>query len=211
MTAERWLPAPGYEGLYEVSDLGRVRGLNRLGKIRDHKRARGHERWLRAQMMTPTLATGYPVVKLTRNGSHRGVYVHELVLLAFVGARPPGHRAVHGPGGKQDASLANLAWGPRSDTWADALRRRGAQALRRRPLTVASPAPDADHWRDSAACRGNDTAAWFDRTRRAEAAAVAVCKQCPVRAQCLDYGKAEQWGVWGGVPRWGRVPRRKAA
>jgi NUMOD4 motif len=26
-TAERWLPVAGYEGLYEVSDLGRVRVL----------------------------------------------------------------------------------------------------------------------------------------------------------------------------------------
>ena len=26
LTTETWLPVPGYEGLYEVSDLGRVRG-----------------------------------------------------------------------------------------------------------------------------------------------------------------------------------------
>jgi hypothetical protein len=27
MSNERWLPVPGYEGLYEVSDMGRVRSL----------------------------------------------------------------------------------------------------------------------------------------------------------------------------------------
>lgn len=28
MNSERWLPIPGYEGSYEVSDLGRVRSLD---------------------------------------------------------------------------------------------------------------------------------------------------------------------------------------
>ena len=27
---EQWLPVPGYEGYYEVSDLGRVRSLDRM-------------------------------------------------------------------------------------------------------------------------------------------------------------------------------------
>lgn len=27
---ERWLPVPGWEGFYEVSDQGRVRGLDRV-------------------------------------------------------------------------------------------------------------------------------------------------------------------------------------
>lgn len=29
--AESWLPVVGFEGLYEVSDLGKVRSLNRTG------------------------------------------------------------------------------------------------------------------------------------------------------------------------------------
>jgi NUMOD4 motif len=32
---ERWKPVPGYEGAYEVSDLGRVRGPERRVEYRD--------------------------------------------------------------------------------------------------------------------------------------------------------------------------------
>lgn len=32
-TQERWLPIPGYEGYYEVSDYGRVRSVDRLGAV----------------------------------------------------------------------------------------------------------------------------------------------------------------------------------
>jgi len=31
------------------------------------------------------------------------------------------------------------------------------------------------------------------------AVAKAVCSQCPVRKECLDYGINETWGCWGGT------------
>ena len=59
-------------------------------------------------------------------------------------------------------------------------------------------------WRDSAACRDDpDPDAWFaearDKTRLGHA--LAVCRVCPVRAQCLEFALArrQQYGVWGGL------------
>lgn len=58
---------------------------------------------------------GYPEVQLfdaaTRRKKKR--MVHHLVLEAFVSLCPEGQEALHGPGGKFDASLLNIRWGTR--------------------------------------------------------------------------------------------------
>ncbi|MGH8896870.1 MAG: WhiB family transcriptional regulator [Egibacteraceae bacterium] len=61
-------------------------------------------------------------------------------------------------------------------------------------------------WRDRAACLDEDPALFFpigvtgpalDQTEQAKA----VCRDCPVRAQCLDWALAtgQDAGVWGGT------------
>jgi WhiB family redox-sensing transcriptional regulator len=57
---------------------------------------------------------------------------------------------------------------------------------------------DIDLWREQAACRGADTAIWFDDRHRHTAAL--ICNQCPVQQQCHNYATSnkEQYGVWGG-------------
>jgi WhiB family transcriptional regulator, redox-sensing transcriptional regulator len=71
------------------------------------------------------------------------------------------------------------------------------------------PGPSADvwDWQRQGACRGRDSAQFFhpdgergaSRTRR-EIAAKAVCRSCPVRAECAAHALAarEPYGVWGG-------------
>ncbi len=64
-------------------------------------------------------------------------------------------------------------------------------------------------WQDSAACKGRTDLSWFPATseerggqsfeyRRAIAAAVAVCRNCPVIAECREAGRTEHGGIWGG-------------
>ena len=66
-----------------------------------------------------------------------------------------------------------------------------------------------DSWRARAACRGPETALFFpptsverreDREAR-ELRAKAICRQCPVSSECLDYamGVGEMHGIWGGL------------
>jgi hypothetical protein len=93
---ERWLPAAEYEGLYEVSSLGRVRSLPRpgtLGGILKPQRKR------------------YFTVNLYRDGKMRTVTVHSLVARAFLKPRPEGHQVCHGPAGCYVNAAANLSYG----------------------------------------------------------------------------------------------------
>lgn len=106
---ERWLPVVSFDGfyasLYEVSDLGRVRSLPRQTRrgVRGGRLLAGHVR-----------DDGYPEVAMSRENKVRARMVHLLVLEAFVSLCPDGMEARHGPGGKLDASLANLCWGTRA-------------------------------------------------------------------------------------------------
>lgn len=116
MTAERWLPIPGYEGFYEVSDLGRVRSLRRMTP---NGSPRG------GNMMTPIRdSDGYLRVKVRRDYNTKPQLrpVHQLVLLAFVGPVPSGQQVRHGPGGKLDNRLTNLCYGTSAQNKADQAR-----------------------------------------------------------------------------------------
>jgi hypothetical protein len=97
---ERWRDVPGYEGLYQVSNLGNVRSFHASYRPR-----------LRGDLLSPGPNTeGRATVVLYRDHARRTRLVHHLVLEAFVGPRPPGTEACHGPGGKTDNRLVNLAW-----------------------------------------------------------------------------------------------------
>ena len=116
---EHWLPVPGWEGLYEVSDLGRVRSLPRQTMTG----IRGGRILKAALGGHPDIQPGYPVVGLCRNGRQSHRPVHRLVLEAFVGPRPDGMECLHGPGGTFDNRWPeNIRWGTRLENKADELR-----------------------------------------------------------------------------------------
>jgi hypothetical protein len=94
-SVEVWKPVVGYEGLYEVSDQGRVRSL-RTGMIMSN---------------SPHKSLGYVLYKLSANGRRKDWYGHALVLSAFVGPRPTGSECRHLNGIRNDNRLLNLAWG----------------------------------------------------------------------------------------------------
>lgn len=98
---EKWLPIPGYEGIYEVSDCGNVQ---RIGKWTDGRRNR--VRGLRH----PDFCKGYPRVVLFRDQTRKRIMVHHLVMLAFVGPRPEGFEVNHKNGVRSDARIENLEY-----------------------------------------------------------------------------------------------------
>lgn len=65
--SETFLSVPGYEGLYEVSNLGNIKSL-RSGKL----------------LKQASDKVGYKLVCLTKDGKSRGYGVHRLVALAFL-------------------------------------------------------------------------------------------------------------------------------
>lgn len=94
LNPEVWLPVVGFDG-YSVS---------KFGDVYSHK---SH----RLMTVSPSKTNGYLVVGMQRNGKMHMRSVHRLVLEAWRGACPPGMESLHGPGGRLDASLSNLAWG----------------------------------------------------------------------------------------------------
>lgn len=111
---ERWLPVVGFEG-YEVSDHGRVRGLDRLD-------AAGRRRT--GQMLKPgPKRGGYRHVVLFSGGRGYDRCVHTLVLEAFVGPCPEGMEACHDPDwDTANNRLTNLRWDTRSANAYDRIR-----------------------------------------------------------------------------------------
>lgn len=90
---ERWLPVVGYEGWYEVSDLGHIMRV-RTGRI------------LRCHPDT----SGQPMVSLCRYGIRAPKLVSRLVLQAFVGPCPDGMECCHNDGNPANNRLDNLRW-----------------------------------------------------------------------------------------------------
>lgn len=112
---ERWLPVVGYEGLYSVSDQGRVRSEPRscLG-------CGGTQRRVFGKVLRPTvLPNGYIQADLRKDNIPAHHYVHRLVLIAFSGQPNIGEEACHNDGCRSNNALTNLRWDTRSGNHAD--------------------------------------------------------------------------------------------
>ena len=88
---ERWEEIPGYEGMYEVSDLGRVKSVERM--VRHHRSRTGFAR-RKERILQQTQRRGeYVMVGLfDGEGNQTKHSVHRLVMLAFNG---PSDKTVH--------------------------------------------------------------------------------------------------------------------
>jgi len=113
---EQWKPVVGYETLYEVSNLGRVR--SQLRRVL-HK---GRPITRQPQVLKPWKRKGYLCVKLCDSGVHKTFDVHRLVAAAWIGICPKGQEVCHGPNGKDDNSPSNLSYGTRVDNMQDRFR-----------------------------------------------------------------------------------------
>ncbi len=112
---ESWRPVLGFEGAYEVSDMGRVRSLDRFAV-----NSRGARRHIKARVLRAYPApAGYPTVQLSNGGKMTSRTLHRMVLESFVGPRPEGMVGRHLNGDPLDNRLANLAYGTYRDNALD--------------------------------------------------------------------------------------------
>lgn len=107
MTEEIWRPISGFDGVYQVSSLGRVKSLAR--KIWT---ARGHYQSVRERILKPIDDKhGFHIVILHFDGDMETKEIGELVLETFVAARPPGLVCCRFDGNRTNNAKANLFWG----------------------------------------------------------------------------------------------------
>lgn len=107
MIKEIWKPVKGYEGLYEVSDLGNVRSLDREVETSNGRvhRYRGRE------LAKAPQKTGYLKTRLYSKGKSSNFWIHRLVLEAFIGECPEGMETRHLDGNPTNNQPSNLKWG----------------------------------------------------------------------------------------------------
>lgn len=96
---EEWKDIPNYEGLYQVSNLGRVKSLEKIDAL-------GHR--LKEKILKPQINRGYYRVNLYKNSIQKNYRVHRLVWEAFNGQIPKGYEVNHINEIKSDNRLSNL-------------------------------------------------------------------------------------------------------
>ncbi len=129
---EEWRAVVGREGLYEVSNLGRVRSLDHVAIYQRVCQYTGRtltiSRSHKGKILCPgTLKSGHQFVVL---GKREGFCVHTLVLNAFTGPAPAGTECCHNDGEPGNNVDSNLRWDTRSnnilDDFRSGVRKRGS-------------------------------------------------------------------------------------
>ncbi len=103
-----WKPVKGYEGLYEVSDLGDVRSIDRYIKTEIRHVT---SRLIKGKILFQNLKNnGYLTVDLCKDGKVTTTAVHRIVANAFI-PNPDGLRFVnHKDSDRSNNAADNLEW-----------------------------------------------------------------------------------------------------
>lgn len=105
---EVWKDILGFEGYYQVSNLGKVRSLDRVVEKKD-----GTSQLYKGRMMRPQYAGAkreYLHICLSMGATRIGVFVHQLVALAFLGEPKDGWHVHHINGKEDDNRASNLMY-----------------------------------------------------------------------------------------------------
>ena len=98
---EVWKPICGYEGIYEVSNHGNIRSLDRIDFAGRH---------LKGKLFSTKAKGNYITCVLTKYGEHQTFRIHQLVAETFI-PNPDGKQCVnHKDGNKQNNHVSNLEW-----------------------------------------------------------------------------------------------------
>ena len=103
---EIWKDIPGYEGLYQVSNLGNIKNINRC--FNDKK---GRKYIVKEIICKPSIDTsGYRQIVLTKNKNRKSHKVHRLVAMAFIPNPNSLPQINHKDENKQNNNVDNLEW-----------------------------------------------------------------------------------------------------
>ena len=103
---EEWRDVVGFEGLYKVSNFGRIQTV-KTGKIKEQTISKTDNR---------------PYLSLWKNNKIKVCRPHKLVMEAFVSVRPDGLECCHNDGNPQNNHLINLRWDTPKNNHADKIK-----------------------------------------------------------------------------------------
>src|SRR5205085_3477553 len=101
---EVWKDIKGYEGFYQVSNKGRIKGLERYRERKDGILMKVKENILKIS----TNSNGYFKVDLTKGNKRRTLLVHRLVAATFIPNRENKPEVNHKDGNKNNNEVTNL-------------------------------------------------------------------------------------------------------
>jgi transposase-like protein/DNA-binding XRE family transcriptional regulator len=111
-TSEEWRAIEGYEGKYEISNLGRIKSLPRI-----NRRGRATTGGILVAKGANKVGSNLTIIL---SNPRREFKVHRLVLNAFLGKCPNGMEGCHNDGNKCNNRIDNLRWDTRSSNISDA-------------------------------------------------------------------------------------------
>ena len=103
---EIWKDIPNYEGYYQVSNLGRVKSLDRIITY-----SNGKEVYTKGKIIKQSKDSHNRLrLILNKNGKKKNYFVHSLVALSFIGEKPDNYIVAHCNGDNNDNRLSNLRY-----------------------------------------------------------------------------------------------------
>ena len=104
MEQEIWRPVVGYEGVYEVSNKGRIKSLERIVNTKNRKIHK------RESIRNLKIHDGYYYITLAKNSKRETLAVHRIVAMAFLD-KPNGKNHIdHINTNRLDNRVENLKW-----------------------------------------------------------------------------------------------------
>ena len=103
---EEWKDIAGYDGYYQVSNMGRVRSLDRYVDASYGSKQIRHGKVLKTELMP----NGYLAIRLCKGAKYKSFYVHRLVASAFIPNPANLPEVNHKDRNTQNAVASNLEW-----------------------------------------------------------------------------------------------------
>ena len=107
---EKWVDIKGYEGYYQISNMGRVKSLERFAYFNHYISGERHKRLMKESIKKKVYCKGYCAVSLCKNGVYKSMRVCRLVAMHFIPNPQNKPEVNHKDGIKDNDCAENLEW-----------------------------------------------------------------------------------------------------